>query len=175
MVSIVLWWSLGASVFSSALPVFTLGSQAKCKPTLWVLDVWATMRPTCTSFLLLFFMPFFLFYDTGFPEPPWSGNHRFWHQSSGATVFYSGWGRSWGPFLSRFGLYGTTATSRKMRMFITLRGKTRHLRILRMHLLCSVAGMRRSEVNVALMPWLICPSSATSSCSWQWLPCCPWL
>lgn len=33
----------------------TLGSQAKCKPTLWVLDVWATMRPMCTSFLLLFF------------------------------------------------------------------------------------------------------------------------
>lgn len=69
----------------------TLGSQAKCKPTLWVLDVWATMRPTCTSFLSCLF---FLFYDTGFPEPPWSGNHRFWHQSSGATVFYSGWGRS---------------------------------------------------------------------------------
>lgn len=91
MVSIVLWWSLGASVFSSPLPVAHPGIPGEVQ-THPVSSRCVGYHETNVHFFS--FMPFFLFYDTGFPEPPWSGNHRFWHQSSGATVFYSGWGRS---------------------------------------------------------------------------------
>lgn len=70
MVSVVLWLRLRASVFSSCASGLTLGSLGKSKPTLQALNVWAAMRPACTSFLLFLFFFLLLFYNTGLSEPP---------------------------------------------------------------------------------------------------------
>ena len=88
MVSIVLWWSLGTSVFSSHASGSPWDPWESAKPTLQVRNVWAAMRPACPSFLSLFLSFFFLFYfmTLGFLNLQ-SGNHSFWHRSSsGATV-----------------------------------------------------------------------------------------
>lgn len=96
MVSIVLWWSLGASVFSS---------HASGSPR----DPWESANPPCEfamcglqwdqpaplffsflAFLLLsfsFFFFWFYFMTLGFLNLPAFGYHSLWHQSNGATVW----------------------------------------------------------------------------------------
>lgn len=148
----------------------TLGSQAKCKPTLWVLDVWATMRPTCTSFLSCLFFYFMTLGFLNLPDLVTTDSDtkvvvpQFFTQDEVEAVRVI--------FIQVRPVWSHCHMKKNVHVY---HAAWKTSEILRMHLLCSVAGMRRSEVNVALMPWHICPSSATSSCSWQWLPCCLWL
>lgn len=178
MVSIVLWWRLGASVFSS----HASGSR-------W--DLWESANPPCkfalcglqwhqcSPFFSFFFMLFLFYFMTlGFLKLP-SGNHSFWNQSSGATDLLTLRYKPTCP--------GSCQTcTHRLRLDFT-----------NYHYMCACgnstiekivasclwyvtfpvsvsAGMKRSVASAALTPLPTCPFSATSSCSWQWFACCLW-